>query len=124
MQRHDSAVIERHLMTVIRFEAIGITLGEQFLRQCGVAGNTGLLDTQPRLDGTVVMFRPANAEGPDMIEEKIDPVFGRQRQHHIRLAGGKACRIFSKAANNLSFCSAGAASVQAVMPGAWLAPVA
>src|SRR4029077_6857130 len=114
-------MIKKQLVRKRRIKAGVQTTVEQFRAQLGVPGDTGFGNSQPLFNRTVIVIGPSDAEGWHMIKKEIRPVLYGDRDQGIGLRGGEHLAQFAVTAKESSACSLGAASVHAVIPGAWLA---
>ena len=83
MQRQKSRVIEQKFVGKSRIETAVETGIDQFLAQLCVSRNTGFGNSQPFLNGAVVVFGAADAKARHAIEKKVGPVLDGEGDDRI-----------------------------------------
>ena len=121
MERQKGRVVEQQFVGEGRVESALEAGVDQLRRQFCVAGHPRFRNSQPFFDRAVIVLRAPDAEGGHGVEKEIRPVFNGKGDDDIGFSARESGAELSIVAEKIVCLLLGAASVQAVIPGAWLA---
>src|SRR5262245_18913541 len=87
MQRDHGAMVEIHLVCESGLEIVPITALQDLGGQSRIAFDLDLVEFQPWLDRTDIFLRAPNTVWADMVNEKVCPMFARDKNKFFGLGG-------------------------------------